>query len=143
MNDPEEAGTIFLEGHFANFREWNVERNFARFPIERIHPFAAGHPQRPFFVFACVFDDIAAKAERVVRIMPIADSFSGRGIKSIEAPAGSQPQHTRVVLADVPNWIGFTVSTSDAVVSGSLCYRIESIQELLKPDPERARTIFE
>ncbi len=54
--------------------------------------------------------------------MTIADGLSGRGIESEEAPVGSKPQHTRVVLADVGdgNCFALLVRSVDAVVSKCL-----------------------
>src|SRR5579859_4533647 len=143
MNDPEHAKTVFLDGYLATFMEWNVERDLACLPIKCIHPFTAGDPQRPLFVFSCAFDYVAAKAERFFWIVRIADGLSGRWIEFVEPAAGSQPQHARVVLANVPHGKGFTFRISDAVVSSSLGNWIESVQEFLTADPEHARMIFE
>src|SRR5580693_6232060 len=111
--------------------------------IERIQPFASGHPKRSLLVFPCRFDLVAAQTKGVVRIVTIADRPSGRRIERVEAAAGCQPQRTHMVLADVGYGTCFALRIPgiDAIVSKCLGNWVEFIEELSASDPQRTGTV--
>src|SRR5712691_4312781 len=88
LENPEHAEAVLIERRLGKVLQRNVEGDLLCIPIERIQPFAGANPERPLPVFAGCSDSVAAQAKRVVWIVTIADGLSGRGVESVEAPAG-------------------------------------------------------
>ena len=94
------------------------------------------NPKLPFPIFAARFDVVITQARRIVRIVRIMPDRSGRRIQTVQTLSRRQPQYSGAVLTDVAD-------ERNRVTCKRLGSSIESIDELIASDPQRAIAILE